>query len=65
MFLEMLTASIKLQEIFIFSTSLRLPFIAILYIFIGVIQQVRHFGKGVEEEINKKRNRREVVHSKS
>ena len=64
MHLEMPTASIKLQEIFIFSTSPRIPPIAILCIFIGAIQQVRHLGRGVDKESNKKRHRKEGVHSK-
>ena len=64
MFLEMLTASIKLQYIFIFSTSHRIPPIAILCIFIEAIQQVCHLGRGVDEENNKKRHRKEGMHSK-
>ena len=58
------TASIKLQEIFIFSTLHRIPPIAILCIFIGVILQVRYLGRGVDEESNKKQHRKEVVQSK-
>ena len=57
-------ASIKLQEIFIFSTSDRIPPIAISCIFIGAIQQVRHLGSGVDEESNKKRHRKEDVQLK-
>ena len=64
MFLEMPTASIKLQEIFIFSTSHRIPPIAILCIFIGAIQQARRLGRGVDEESNKKRHRKESVDSR-
>ena len=63
--LEMPKASIKLQEIFIFSTSHRIPSIAILYIFIGVIQQVRHLGREVDEESNRKRHKRMVCSQKS
>ena len=63
MFLEMLTASIKLQEIFIFSTSPRIPPMAILCIFIGAIQQVHHLGRGVDEQSNKKRHRKEGAQS--
>ena len=36
-----------------------------LYIFIGAIQQVRHSGRGVDEESNKKWNRKESVQSKN
>ena len=57
-------ASIKLQEIFIFSTSHRIPPIAILCIFIGAIQQVRQLGRWVDKESNKKWNRKEGVQSK-
>ena len=57
-------ASIKVQEIFIFSTSHRIPPIAVLCIFIGAIQQVRHLGRGVNEENNKKRHKKEGVQSK-
>ena len=57
-------ASIKLQRIFIFSTLHRIPPIAISYIFIGAIQQVRHLGRGVDEESNKKCHRKEGVQSK-
>ena len=57
-------ASIKGQEIFIFSTSHRIPPIAVLCIFIGAIQQVRHLGRGVNEENNKKRHKKEGVQSK-
>ena len=64
MFLEMPTASIKLQEIFIFSTSNRIPPIAKLRIFIAAIQQVCHLGRGVDEESNKKQRRKEGMHSK-
>ena len=42
----------KLQEIFKFSTSHRIPPIATLYIFTEAIQQVRHMGGGVDEESN-------------
>ena len=45
--------SIKLQEIFIFSISHRIPPIAILCIFIGAIQQVRHLKRRVDKESNK------------
>ena len=38
-------ASIKLQEIFIFPASHRIPPIAILCIFIGAIQQMRQLGR--------------------
>ena len=55
---------LKLQEIFIFLISHRIPPIAILCIFIRAIQQVRHLGRGVDEESNKKRHRKESVHSK-
>ena len=58
------TASIKLQEIFIFSTSHRVPPIPILCVFVGAIQQVLHVGKGVDKENNKKRHRKESVQSK-
>ena len=61
----MWTASIKLQEIFIFSISHRIPLIAILGIFIGTLQQVRHLGRGVDEESNKKRHRKEIVQTKN
>ena len=64
MFLEMPTASIKLQEIFIFSTSHRIPPIAISCIFIGAIQQVRHYRRGVDEKSNKNWHRKESMHSK-
>ena len=64
-FLEMPTASIKCQEIFISSTSHRIPPIAVLCIFIGAIQQVRHLGRGVDVEKNKKRHRKEGMQSKS
>ena len=46
----MLTEKIKLQEIFIFSTSNRIPPIVILYIFIWAIQLVRHLGRGVDKQ---------------
>ena len=59
------TASIKLQEIFIFSTSHRIPPIAILCIFIEAIQQVLHLGRGVDRESNKKRHKRKVRSQKS
>ena len=58
------TASIKLQEVFIFLTLHSIPPIAILYIFIGAIQQVRHLGRGADEESNKKRHRKQDVQSK-
>ena len=45
---------IKLQEIFTFSTTHRVPPIAILCIFVGAIQKVSHVGRVVEEESNKK-----------
>ena len=57
-------AGIKLQEIFIFSALHRMPPIAILYIFIEVIQQVRHLGRSVDKESNKKWYRKEGVQSK-
>ena len=41
-------------EIFIFLISHSIPSIAILCIFIGAIQQVRHLGREVDEENNKK-----------
>ena len=58
------TTSIKLQDIFIFLTSHRIPLIAILCIFNGAIQQVRHLGRGADEKSNKKRRRKEDVQSK-
>ena len=58
------TANTKLQEIFIFSTSHRIQPIAILYVFIETIQQPRPLGRGVDEESNKKRHRKEGVQSK-
>ena len=43
----------------------RIPHIAMLCVFIGTIQQVRHLGRGgVNEECNKKWHRKEVVQSK-
>ena len=44
---------IKLQEIFIFLTSHRIPPIAILCIFIEAIQQVRHLGKEQSQKATK------------
>ena len=51
-------------EIFIFLISHSIPSIAILCIFIGAIQQVRHLGREVDEENNKKWHRKESVQLK-
>ena len=44
----------------------RIPHIAILYAFIGTIQQVRHLGRGeVNEECNKSDTERRVFNQKN